>query len=147
MTDALKKDIVVEGPLRVNLWVSTDGLDTDFTAKLIDVFPPSVNYPHGVVLNISDSILRLRFRNGFECETLAEPGKTYEISFELYPTANRFVRGHRIRLDISSSSFPRFDINPNTGGPLGIDRTTRVAANTVYHSKSKPSHILLYVTK
>ncbi|HNS32294.1 MAG TPA: CocE/NonD family hydrolase [bacterium] len=147
ITDPLKKDLIVAGPVRVNIWVATDGPDTDFTAKLIDVFPPSPNYPHGAALNLTDSILRLRFRNGFEKEELAIPGKVYEISFELYPTANRFVKGHRMRLDISSSNFPRFDVNPNTGGPLGVERRKRTAVNTVYYGASKPSCVILHVSK
>lgn len=147
MTEPLTKDITVVGPIAMKLWVSTDGMDTDFTAKLIDVFPPSLNYPHGAALNISDSILRLRFRNGFEKEEIAVPGEVYKINFELYPTANRFVKGHRIRLDISSSNYPRFDVNPNTGGPLGIERRKRIAENTVYYGASTPSCIILSVFK
>lgn len=147
MTGVLQKDVVVAGPVRVNLWVSTDGTDTDFTAKLIDVYPSSPNYPHGAALNLTDSILRLRFREGFEKEVLASPGEVYEISFELYPTANRFVKGHRIRLDISSSNYPRFDVNPNTGGPIGVERRMRTAVNTVYHDASRPSCVILYAGK
>jgi putative CocE/NonD family hydrolase len=147
MTEPLKEDIIVAGPLVAHLWVSTDGLDTDFTAKLIDVFPPSINYPCGAALNITDSILRLRFRNGFEKEELAVPQKVYEIKFELYPTANRFVKGHRIRLDISSSNHPRFDVNPNTGGPLGVERRKRIANNTIYFGADKPSSIIFYTIK
>ncbi|MEN6548002.1 MAG: CocE/NonD family hydrolase [Armatimonadia bacterium] len=144
-TPPLEEDVVVAGPLVVKLYVQTDGLDTDFTAKLIDVYPPGPNYPDGCALNIADSILRLRFRDGFEQEALAEPGKVYEISFELYPTANRFVKGHRIRVDVSSSNYPRFDVNPNTGGTLGVDRRMRVAENVVWHCRGRESCILLPV--
>ena len=127
--------------------MSTDGPDTDFTAKLIDVFPPSVNYPDGCALGLADSIGRLRFRNSFEHEELAVPGEVYELSFEMYPTANLFAEGHRIRVDISSSNYPRFELNPNTGGVLGADRRMRVAENSLCHSKSMPSHIVLPVIR
>jgi len=89
--------------------------------------------------------MRLRFREGFEREVLAEPGEVYELRFELYPTANRFVAGHRIRVDISSSNFPRFELNPNTGGPLGSDRCRRIAQNTLHHDASRPSRVVLAV--
>lgn len=144
-TPPLEEDLVIAGPLVVKLWVSTDGPDTDFTAKLIEVYPPGGAYGAGCALNLADSIGRLRFRDGFETEALGEPGEVYELSFELYPTANRFVKGHRVRVDISSSNFPRFDVNPNTGGPLGQERRTRLAENTLYHDASRRSHILLPV--
>ena len=144
-TPPLTEDVACAGPVTVKLWVSTDGPDTDFTAKLLDVFPPTANYPEGCALGLTDGIARLRFRNSFEREELAEPGKVYELVFEIYPTANRFAKGHRIRVDISSSNYPRFEVNPNTGGSLGTDRVTRVAGNTVYHDASRPSHIVLHV--
>jgi putative CocE/NonD family hydrolase len=146
-TPPLTEDLVIAGPLTVNLWVATDGLDTDFTAKLLDVYPPGGAYGAGAAVNLTDSIGRLRFRNGFEREELAEPGAVYELSFELYPTANRFVTGHRVRVDISSSNFPRFDVNPNTGGPLGRERLTRVAVNALYVDCGRPSHIVLPVLR
>jgi uncharacterized protein len=144
-TAPLAEDLVIAGPLVVKLWVATDGPDTDFTAKLMDVYPPGGAYPAGCALNLADSIIRLRFREGFEQEALAEPGQVYALTFELYPTANRFRQGHRIRVDISSSNFPRFDVNPNTGGPLGQERRMRVAENTLYHDEARPSHIVLPV--
>ncbi|MCC7493350.1 MAG: CocE/NonD family hydrolase [Fimbriimonadaceae bacterium] len=144
-TPPLEADLEIVGPLRVRLWVSTDGLDTDFTAKLIDVYPPGPHYPDGCALLLGDSIQRLRFRNGYEREELATPGEVYELNFELYPTANRFTAGHRLRLDISSSNYPRFDVNPNTGGPLDGDRRRRVATNTLYHDPARPSQIILPV--
>lgn len=146
-TEPLEEDVVVAGPVRARLWVSTDGSDTDFTAKLLDVFPPSPNHPHGAALNLTDSILRLRFRNGFEREELAEPGVVYEIVFDLYPTANRFAKGHRIRVDVSSSNYPRFDVNPNTGGPIGVERRLRTAANALHHSAARPSHVVMHVVR
>lgn len=146
-SEPLEEDLVVAGPLQVNLWVATDGPDTDFTAKLLDVYPPGGAYPAGCAVNLTDSIGRLRFRNGYEQEELAEPGVVYQLSFELYPTANRFAKGHRIRVDISSSNYPRFDVNPNTGGPLGRERRQRVAENRLYHDVSRPSHLVLPVLR
>ena len=146
-SEPLNEPVEISGPIHVRLWVSTDGPDTDFTAKLLDIYPPSANYPNGCALSITDSILRLRFRNSFEEEELAEPGETYEIAFEMYPSANLFAEGHQIRVDISSSNYPRFEVNPNTGGPLGVDRRTRVAENALHHGKSCPSQIILPVVK
>jgi hypothetical protein len=145
MTEALPEDVLIAGPVSVRLWVATDGRDTDFTAKLVDVYPPGPNHPDGAAINLTDSICRLRFRNGFEAEELAEPGEVYELEFELYPNANRFVKGHRIRVDISSSNYPRFDVNPNTGGPIGVERRLRVAENSLYHDRERPSCLVLPV--
>ena len=146
-TAPLGEAVEIAGPVRVKLWVSTDAPDTDFTAKLMDVYPPGPNYPDGCALNLTDSICRLRFRNGFEKESLAKLGQVYALEFELYPTANLFAKGHRIRVDISSSNYPRFELNPNTGGPLGVDRRVRIAENSLHHSRSSQSHIVLHVLK
>jgi putative CocE/NonD family hydrolase len=144
-TEPLAEDLEIAGPIEVVLFVSTDGPDTDFTAKLIDVYPPSAGYPDGCALNLTDTIARLRFRGGYEVEELAEPGQVYELRFEMYPSANLFVAGHRIRVDISSSNWPRFEVNPNTGGPLGVERRMRVAENAVYHDPARPSRVMLPV--
>jgi predicted acyl esterase len=142
-TEPLDDAIELTGPITVKLWVSSSAPDTDFTAKLIDVYPPNPWYPAGYALNLTDSILRLRYRNGSEAPDFLEPREVSEITITLYPTSNLFAKGHRIRLDISSSNFPRFDVNPNTGEPIGKDRMKRVAENTVYHSAERPSHIVL----
>jgi len=142
-TPPLERDTEVTGPLSVTLWVSSSAPDTDFTAKLVDVYPPSADYPEGYALNISDSIVRMRYHRSGERAELLEPGRVYEVTITLYPTSNLFVKGHRIRLDVSSSNFPRFDANPNTGEPLGRHRRTQVAENTVYHDRSRPSHVVL----
>jgi len=144
-TEPLTADIEVTGELAVRLWVSTSAADTDFTAKLIDVYAPSPSWPGGFDLNIGDGIQRLRFRDSMQTETLAEPGKIYPITIKLYPTSNIFKKGHRIRVDVSSSNFPRFDVNPNTGEPLNGNRRQVVAANTVHHDADHPSHIILPV--
>ena len=145
-TVPLAQDLEVTGPLVVKLWASSDSPDTDFTAKLIDVYPPSADFPAGIDLNIGDSIVRARYRNGPTAEAeMLERGKPYEFTIEIYPTSILFRRGHRIRLDISSSNFPRFDVNPNTGEPLNDNRSSRIAENTVYLDPAHPSRILLPV--
>ncbi len=144
-TPPLERETEVTGPLEVNLWVSSDAPDTDFTAKLIDVYPPNDDYPDGFVLNISDSIFRMRYRDSWEKPEMMKPGEVYPVIITLYPTSNLFARGHRIRLDVSSSNFPRFDANPNTGEPLGRNTKTQVATNTLHHNADHPSHIVLPV--
>jgi putative CocE/NonD family hydrolase len=145
-TAPLEQDMEVTGPLVVKLWASSDAPDTDFTAKLVDVYPPNADYSGGVELNIGDSIVRARFREGVDSpEKLMTPGTVYPFTIALYPTSLVFKKGHRIRVDISSSNFPRFDVNPNTGEPLNDNRRERVATNTVYHDAQHPSQILLPV--
>jgi putative CocE/NonD family hydrolase len=142
-TAPLAQDVEVTGRLIVKLWASSDGPDTDFTAKLVDVYPPNRDYPAGIELNIGDGILRARYRDSLEHPKPLAPGQATELTIEMYPTSLVFRRGHRIRLDISSSNFPRFDVNPNTGEPLGQERNRRVALNTVYHDRTHASRILL----
>jgi len=142
-TEPLESDIEMTGPIAVNLWISSDATDTDFTAKLLDVYPPTEGYPDGFHLPLADSILRARYREGFDAEILMEPGTVYELQIELPPISNLFTRGHRIRVDISSSNFPRFDVNPNTGEPIGRHNGSQVARNTVFTDANRPSHIVL----
>ncbi|MCA1666501.1 MAG: CocE/NonD family hydrolase, partial [Thermomicrobia bacterium] len=144
-TPPLGADTEVTGPISVRLWASSSAVDTDFTAKLIDVYPPNVDYPDGYALNIGDSIIRARYRDDRATPTLMTPGEIYHFDIILYPTSNIFARGHRIRLDMSSSNYPRFDINPNTGDPLGTSGRSIVAENTIYHDAAHPSHITLPV--
>ena len=144
-TAPLAQDLEVTGRLIVKLWASSDAPDTDLTAKLIDVYPPNADFPDGVEFNIGDSIVRARYRNGPATAQMLEAGTPYEFTIEMYPTSLLFKRGHRIRLDISSSNFPRFDVNPNTGEPLNDNRLWRVAHNTVYLDPAHPSRILLPV--
>jgi len=144
-TVPLAKDIEVTGRLIVKLWASSNALDTDFTAKLVDVYPPNVDFPAGVDLNIADSIVRARYRKGFGKAELLKPGQAYQFTIEMYPTSLVFQRGHRIRLDVSSSNFPRFDVNPNTGEPLNNNRRSQVAKNTIYMDGKHPSQIILPV--
>jgi putative CocE/NonD family hydrolase len=142
-TEPLTEDIEVTGPVVVNLFVSSTALDTDFTAKLIDVYPANPDYPLGFDLNMGDSITRMRYRNSLEKAELMQPGKVYQVAIHLYPTANVFAKGHRIRLDVSSSNFPRFDVNPNSGEPLQQHRRLLPADNTVYHDGERASHVIL----
>jgi putative CocE/NonD family hydrolase len=142
-TEPLADDVEVTGPVEVKLFVSSTAVDTDFTAKLIDVYPPNPDYPLGFDLNVGDSIVRMRYRNSLARPELMKPGEVYEAMIRLYPTSNVFAKGHRIRLDISSSNFPRFDVNPNTGEPLQQHRRMVVADNTIYVSGNRPSHIVL----
>jgi putative CocE/NonD family hydrolase len=144
-TPPLQDDMEVTGRLIVKLWASSNSLDTDFTAKLIDVYPPHAGFPAGVDLNIADSIVRARYRNGPGKAELLKPQQPYEFTIEMYPTSLVFQHGHRIRLDISSSNFPRFDLNPNTGEPLNNNRRWQIAENTIYLDARHPSHIVLPV--
>jgi hypothetical protein len=144
-TPPLREDMEVTGRLIVKLWAASDAPDTDFTAKLIDVYPPNADFPHGIDLNVGDGIVRARYRNGPLTAGMLQPGKPYEFTIELYPTSLLVKRGHRIRLDVSSSNFPRFDVNPNTGEPLNDNRSSRVAENSIYLDPAHPSHILLPV--
>ncbi len=138
-SEFLKETITIAGPVRIKLFASTDGTDTDWMIKLIDV------YPDGYAMPVSEGILRARFREGLDKMKLLTPNKTYEYDIELTGTANAFLPGHRIRVDITSSNFPQFDRNPNTGEPLGSSAKTRVAKQTIYHGGATLSHILLPV--
>ncbi|PVZ16527.1 hypothetical protein SAMN05660463_02040 [Pseudomonas sp. URIL14HWK12:I9] len=144
-TPPLERDLVVAGPVRVELWVQTDGPDTDFTAKLIDVYPPSDDYPEGYSMNITDGIFRCRYRQSWAHPTLVTPGERFPITIEPFATCNLFKRGHRLRVDIASSNFPRFDVNPNSGEPEGQALAKRVATNTVHMSEGSASRIVLRI--
>ncbi len=143
-TEPLADAVEVTGPVTVRLWVATTARDTDVTAKLLDVYPPSPWHPYGYAMNLTDSIVRLRYRSGRHAAAY-EPGAVVEVEIVLYPTSNLFAAGHRIRLDISSSNFPRFDVNPGTGEPLGTERARVTAENTIYHDAAHPSHVVLPV--
>jgi len=144
-TPPLEEPVRVVGPISVTVYGETDAPDTDFTAKLIDEYPPSGDFQDGFALNLADSICRGRYRGYRETPDPIEPGAVHEYYMEPYPTANVFGAGHRIRLDVSSSNFPRYDVNHNTGGPLYGDREYNVATNTVHHSESYPTHVELPV--
>ena len=142
-TPPLAREVEVTGPVEVSLWVASTAPDTDFTAKLLDVYPPSGDYPDGFHMNLVDSILRTRYRDAWEREVMMEPGRVYSIRLILPPVSNLFAAGHRIRLDVSSSNFPMFDLNPNTGEPVGRHTRVDTADNTVFLGSRYPSHVLL----
>ena len=133
----LKQQVEAIGPVTAVLYVATSATDTDFTAKLVDVFPD------GSARNLTDGILRLRYRNSLEKPEAAREGEIYRINVDAGVTSNVFLKGHRIRVEISSSNFPRFDRNPNTSGPVADAIALRTANQTLYHDREHPSHLLL----
>jgi hypothetical protein len=133
----LERDLEVTGPIKVHLFAASSAVDTDFTAKLVDV------RPDGYAQNLQDGILRARYRTSSTQPSPIEPGRVYELTIDLWATSHLFRTGHRLRVEISSSNFPRFDRNPNTGAPLGRDARMEAAHQTVYHSAAHPSHIVL----
>ena len=142
-TVTLSEDVEVTGDIEVTLWVSSSAVDTDFTARLVDVYPSSKDYPDGYHMNLVDSIIRTRYREGWEREKLMQPGEACKVHLSLPPTSNLFQAGHRIRVDISSSNFPQFDVNPNTGEPVGRHTRAVVAQNTLHMDQTHPSRIVL----
>ncbi len=134
----LQKDTEVTGPIVIKLYAASSARDTDFTAKLIDV------YPDGTAYNLTEGIIRARFRESiYDPPELLVPGKVYEYTLELLPTSNVFKRGHGIRVHLTSSNFPLWDRNPNTGNEQGMDTELQVAHQTIYHDRNYPSHIIL----
>ncbi len=131
-TEPLAAPVEVTGRGEVRLRIASSAVDTDFTAKLIDVHPPNEDYPDGYDMLINDSIIRCRYRDGFEQEEPMEPGREYDVTIRLPPTSNLFAAGHRIRIDVSSSNFPRLERNPNTGEPIGRHTHQVVAEQTVF---------------
>ncbi|MBI5877893.1 MAG: CocE/NonD family hydrolase [Chloroflexi bacterium] len=146
-TPPLAADVELTGPITVKLWIASSAPDTDFTAKLVDVYPPNADYPGGYHLNLVDSIIRCRYRNSWEREEMLTPGEVAPVQIDLAPTSNLFKAGHRIRIDISSSNFPRFDRNPNTGEPMGRHTHMQPAHNSVYVDAAHPSHVVLPVVR
>jgi uncharacterized protein len=144
-TEPLVEAVELTGAITVKLWISSTAVDTDFTAKLVDVYPPNADYPAGYHMNLVDSVIRTRYRNGWEQAVLLEPGGVYAVQIHLPPTSNLFPAGHRLRIDISSSNFPRLDVNPNTGEPVGRHTHTVVAHNRVYLDRQWPSQVVLPV--
>jgi uncharacterized protein len=135
----LEEDLEVTGPIKVVLYAATDCPDTDWTGKLVDV------RPSGYAMNLCDGIVRARYRESIVEPTLLEPGQVYRYEIDLMVTGNVFLKGHRIRVEISSSNFPRYDRNLNTGQPIGAGRERRVAHQTVLHTSAYPSHVVLPV--
>jgi putative CocE/NonD family hydrolase len=142
-TEPLTGDVEVTGPIEARLWISSNRPDTDFTIKLIDVYPPNADYPDGFAMNVTDGIMRVRYRKSWEQPEMLQPGEVVEVVVSAFPTSNLFKQGHRIRLDVSSSNFPHFDVNPNTGAPEGRGLTRQIATNTLYVDRDRPSHVVL----
>ena len=142
-SDPFDERLEVTGPLELILHAATSATDTDFVAKLTDV------RPDGSAIILAEGVLRARFREGFDREVLVEPDRAYEYRIELGATSNVFLPGHRIRLLVTSSSFPRFDRNPNTGHPLGVDGEADLCAarQRIFHDARRPSHLLLPVVR
>jgi len=138
-TAALAKDVEVTGPVTAELWVSSSAVDTDITAKLVDVAP------NGFAQNLTEGILRLRYRDSQERPEPLKPGAVYKVTVDLWATSNVFLAGHKIRLDVSSSNFPRFDRNLNTGEEQARATRTAKATNSVVHDKEHPSALILPV--
>ena len=135
----LAEDLEVTGPIRAVIYAATDALDTDWTAKLVDVSPT------GYAMNLCDGIVRARYRESYTHPKLIDPGVVYEYEIEIGVTGNVFLKGYSIRLEISSTNFPRFDRNPNTGRAFGQDTEMRPAHQTIHHSQEYPSHIVFPV--
>jgi predicted acyl esterase len=140
-SDALKKPLEVTGRVKLHIWVSSDAPDTDFTAKLCDVLPDGRSF------NICDGILRARFRKSFSKPEMMQPGKVYPIEIDLWSTSMIFDRGHRLRVQVSSSDSPAFDLNPNTGELPGVSERYAVAHNTIYFDVKHLSQLILPVVK
>jgi hypothetical protein len=144
-TDSLLEPVEVTGASEVVLWISSSAVDTDFTAKLIDVYPPDADYPSGYSMNVVESIIRTRYRQGWDTPHFLDIGEVAEVHIRLPPTSNLFAAGHRIRLDIASSNFPRFDVNPNTGESVGRHTHQVVAINSVHLGEPHPSRLILSI--
>jgi hypothetical protein len=140
-TPPLTDDIEVTGPVVAKLMASTSAPDTDWTVKLVDVFPQSSQPAY----NVADGILRARYHVSLEKPELLQPGRPYEFTVDMLNTSNVFKKGHRIRIEVSSSNFPQYDRNPNTGHALYTDDELAVAHQTIYHDRERPSYLLLPV--
>jgi putative CocE/NonD family hydrolase len=138
-SDVLQQEIEVTGPVKVVLFAASDAPDTDFVAKLIDVHPDGASY------NMAEGIVRARYRESVGKPRLLTPGEVTRFEIDLVGTSVEFQKGHQIRVHVTSSHFPQFDRNPNTGAAFGTTKEVRVAQQTIYHDASRPSHILLPV--
>ena len=136
-TEPIKEDMEVTGPVTLELYAKSSAVDTDFTAKLVDV------WPNGFAQNLTEGILRARYRNSAAKPELMNPGEAYEFKIDVWSTSNVFKKGHRLRLEVSSSNFPRFDRNLNTGRTTATDVRGMTATNTVLHDAEHPSALVL----
>lgn len=143
-TAPLERDLELTGTIEAHLFIASSAPDTDFTIKLVDVHPPSPDDPDGFAMNLAHGILRARFRNSFEEPEPMTPGEAYAITVPSFPTSNLFLRGHRIRIEIASSNFPHFDVNPNVDWRTSGLAPQR-ARNTLYLDAERPSSIVIPV--
>jgi hypothetical protein len=140
-TEPMKQGVELSGPIDVTLYASSDAKDTDFTIKVIDVYPGD-----GPAYNLDENIQRARYRDGYDKPPVwMEAGKVYKIAFQPMVTSNYFPAGHRIRIEVSSSNFPRFDRNLNTGGNNYDESKGVVAHNSIHHSREYPSSVTITV--
>jgi len=137
--EVLTSDIEVTGPVTLKLFAASSAPDTDFTAKLVDV------RPDGYAQNIAEGVIRARFRESLSSPTLITAGQVYEYTIDLWATSHVFQAGHQLRLEVSSSNFPRYDRNPNTGHDFGVDAELRTAQQTIFHNNRYSSHLVLPV--
>ncbi|MDX1472065.1 MAG: CocE/NonD family hydrolase, partial [Flavobacteriaceae bacterium] len=140
-SEVLDEGVEVTGFIESTLYVSSDAKDTDFTIKLIDV------YPDGTAYNLDETIQRARYREGYDKEVFMKEGEVYKIDLTPMATSNYFEKGHRIRIEVSSSNFPRFARNLNTGGSNYDESEAVIANNKIHHSQKYPSHIKLPIKK
>ena len=138
-TDILKEDVEVTGPVEMIIYASSSAKDTDFATTLVDV------YPDDRAIHICEGIQRARYRESITTASLIEPGKVYKYIINMWATSNVFKAGHRIRVEVTSSNFPRFDRNPNTGNTIGMDSELKIAKQVIHHGSDYPSHIILPV--
>jgi len=135
----LESDLCIAGPVTAVLHAASSAPDTDWVVRLCDV------WPDGRSLSVCDGILRARYRESMVQPTLLTPNQVYQFQVDLWSTAQLFKAGHRLRIHVTSSDFPRYDRNLNTGGPFGTESHSAVARNTVFHDAMRPSHLLLPV--
>jgi uncharacterized protein len=136
-----KVDLEVSGRLLVKLYAASTGEDTDFTGKIVDL------HPNGYAQILKDGVIRARYRNSFKKQELLEPSKVYEYTIDLWSTSHVFQEGHRVQVEISSSNFPKYDRNPNTGHKFGEDAELQKATQVVHHDNEFASHIILPVVQ
>jgi len=138
-TPPFTRDFEVTGPVSLELYAQSSAVDTDFTGKLVDV------WPNGFAQNLTEGILRARYRDSQETPELLNPAQVYKMTLDLWSTSNVFLPGHRLRLEVSSSNFPRFDRNLNTGFTAGRNMHWTMASNTILHNANHPSALILPV--
>jgi uncharacterized protein len=144
-TPPLTADLELAGSVELNLWLACDAPDADIHAKLIDLYPPSTDYPAGFAMNLAEGLLRLRYRESWENPAPIRPGEVCTATIQLFPTANLFKAGHRLRLDLAGSNFPHFDINPNSGEPECRGDQPQRAQTRIFVDRTRSSHVVLPV--